>query len=149
MPTFATDADLFEYEPDITKYGIQEFDELHEKTYDDIIRLLNIRWFPKSNYDVDNISVIGTSTKLSPSKLTSSQWTRAAVYHVLYQYIYPRLSTFDPNGDVFREKMVYYKQKFEEEFDLILRLGVEYDVNSDGTISESEKQTFHFNRLVR
>lgn len=149
MPTFATDSDLLAYEPDITKYGIQEFDELHEKTYDDIIRLLNIRWFPKSNYDVDNISVIGTSTKLSPSKLTSSQWTRAAVYHVLYQYIYPRLSTFDPNGDVFREKMVYYKQKFEEEFDLILRLGVEYDVNSDGTISESEKQSFHFNRLVR
>lgn len=149
MPTFATDSDLLAYEPDITKYGIQEFDELHEKTYDDIIRLLNIRWFPKSNYDVDNISVIGTSTKLSPSKLTPSQFTRAAVYHVLYQYVYPRLSTFDPNGDVFREKMVYYKQKFEEEFDLILRLGVEYDVNSDGTISESEKQSFHFNRLVR
>jgi hypothetical protein len=149
MPTFATDSDLLAYEPDITKYGIQEFDELHEQTYDDIIRLLNIRWFPKSNYDVDNISVIGTSTKLSPSKLTPSQFTRAAVYHVLYQYVYPRLSTFDPNGDVFREKMVYYKQKFEEEFDLILRLGVEYDVNSDGTISESEKQSFHFNRLVR
>ena len=149
MPTFATDSDLLAYEPDITKYGIQEFDELHEQTYDDIIRLLNIRWFPKSNYDVDNISVIGTSTKLSPSKLTPSQFTRAAVYHVLYQYVYPRLSTFDPNGDVFREKMVYYKHKFEEEFDLILRLGVEYDVNSDGTISESEKQSFHFNRLVR
>jgi hypothetical protein len=45
--------------------------------------------------------------------------------------------------------MNYYKQKFEEEFDLILRLGVEYDLDSSGDISEAERQPFHFNRLVR
>ena len=152
MPTFATDANILEYEPDIKTYGIQEFTDLHEKTYNDIIRLLNIRWFPKANYGVDDITTIGingTNTKLDADKLTSSQFTRAAVFHVLYQYIYPRLSTFDPDGDIFREKMAYYKQKFEEEFDLLLRYGIEYDVNEDGTVTESEKQPFHFNRLVR
>ena len=150
MPTFATDADILEYEPDITKYGIQEFDELHEKTYDDIIRLLNIRWWPKADYGRLDISIIGTSNeKLSPSRLTTSQFTRAAVYHVLYQYIYPRLSTFDPEGDVFQAKMTYYKNKFEEEFDLLLRFGIEYDIDSSGTITEAERQPFHFNRLVR
>ena len=150
MPTFATDTDLSEYEPDIFKYGILEFDELHEKTYDDIIRLLNIRWWPKADYGRLDISIIGTSNeKLSPSRLTPSQFTRAAVYHVLYQYIYPRLSTFDPEGDVFQNKMQYYKNKFEEEFDLLLRYGIEYDIDSSGTISESERQPFHFNRLVR
>jgi hypothetical protein len=150
MATFATDTDLLEYEPDIQKYGIAEFDSDHEKTYDDIIRLLNIRWFPKAQHGQVDISVIGTSNqRLSPSMLTASQFKRAAVYHVLAYYIYPKLSKFEEEIDVFERKMNYYKQKFEEEFDLILRLGVEYDLDSSGDISEAERQPFHFNRLVR
>ena len=45
MATFATDDNLKEYEPQILEYGIQEFGStVHEKTYDDLIRLLNIKW---------------------------------------------------------------------------------------------------------
>jgi hypothetical protein len=61
----------------------------------------------------------------------------------------PRLSTFSPDGDVFREKMVHYKEKFATEFQEILKDGVEYDYDSSGTIENSEKQATHFNRLVR
>ena len=150
MSTFANDTNLLEYEPQIQSYGIAEFDSLHEKTYDDIIRLLNIKWWPKANYGRFDISIVGTSDeKLSPGRLTATQFTRAAVYHVLGYYIYPRLSTFDPDGDLFREKMTYYKRAFEEEFDLILRVGVEYDLDSSGTLTDAESQAFHFNRLVR
>jgi len=150
MSTFANDADILEYEPDIQKYGIAQFDQLHEKSYDDIIRLLNIRWWPKADYGRNDITLPGGSNdRLSPSRLDASQFTRAAVYHVLSEYIYPRLSTFDPDGDSFREKMQYYKVKFEEEFDLILRVGVNYDLDSSGNYSETERQSFHHNRLVR
>jgi len=45
--------------------------------------------------------------------------------------------------------MRYYKEKFREEFDLILKSGVEYDIDSSGTVSDSERQTFNFGRLVR
>ena len=38
---------------------------------------------------------------------------------------------------------------FEEEFDLILRDGVHYDLDSSGTFTDSEKQTFYRGRLVR
>lgn len=150
MSTFANDTDILEYEPDIQKYGIAEFDSLHEKSYDDIIRLLNIRWWPKADYGRNDITLPGGSNdRLSPSRLDASQFKRAAVYHVLYAYIYPRLSTFDPDGDAFREKMKFYEVKFEEEFDLILRVGVHYDLDSSGTYSETERQSFHHNRLVR
>lgn len=149
MSQFANDDNLIEYEPQIREFGIQSFSDLHEKTYDDIIRLLNIEWFPTAEYGKYDISIIGSKTKLSPSKLTTSQFTRAACYHVLAYYIYPKLSTFDPNGDAFREKMKYYKEKFREEFDLILKSGVEYDVDSSGTISDSERQPFNFGRLIR
>ncbi len=150
MSTFANDTNILEYEPDIQKYGIAEFDALHEKSYDDIIRLLNIKWWPKADYGRYDITIVGTSSeKLSPSRLRTAQFTRAAVYHVLGYYIYPRLSTFDPDGDLFREKMTYYKRAFEEEFDLILREGVSYDSDSSGDYSDSEERSFHHNRLVR
>jgi len=150
MATFATDDNLKEYEPQILEYGIQEFGStVHSKTYDDLIRLLNIKWYPNSQYTTNNISIVGGGEKLTNSKLNSNQWVRAACYHVLAYYIYPRLSTFDPDGDSFQNKMNYYKQKFEEEFDLILRDGVHYDIDSSGTFTDSEKKSFHMGRLVR
>lgn len=149
MATFATDNDLLQYVPDIKKYGIQDFGVEHEKTYDDLIRLLNIKWWPTTGFSKYDISIIGTGDKLSPSKLNPSQFTRAAVYHVLAYYIYPKLSTFDPAGDSFREQLNFYKGKFEEEFELILRDGVHYDLDSSGTYEDSEKQTFYNGRLIR
>ena len=151
MATFATDTDLLEYVPDIKKYGIQDWSTqgVHEKTYDDIIRLLNIKWWPTTGFSRYDISVLGGSEKLSPSRLNSGQFTRAAVYHTLAYYIYPKLSTFEPDGDAFREQMTFYKAKFEEEFDLILKDGVHYDLDSSGTYTDSEKQSFYRGRLIR
>ena len=105
MATFATDTNLKEYEPDIHKYGIQDFSDLHSKTYDDIIRLLNIKWWPTQQYGTNDISAVGGNIKLTNSKLNANQFVRAAVYHVFAYYIYPRLSTFDPDGDAFTNKM--------------------------------------------
>ena len=59
MAQFATDTDLLEYVPDVKKYGIQEFLTEHEKTYDDIIRLLNIKWWPTTRFSQYDVSVLG------------------------------------------------------------------------------------------
>ena len=58
MATFAADSDLLEYEPDIASFGIQQFTELHEKTYDDIIRLLRIEWWPRADYGRYDLSIV-------------------------------------------------------------------------------------------
>ena len=149
MATFAADSDLLEYEPDIASYGIQQFTELHEKTYDDIIRLLRIEWWPRADYGRYDLSIVSGRPTMNEDLVLKSQFIRAACYHVMAFYIYPRLSTFDPQGDVFREKMAYYKEKFRDEFDLCLREGVKYDFDSSGTITDSEDDPVHFNRLVR
>ena len=153
MAQFSTDSDLLEFEPDIKTYGIQDFEtdpNLHQKSYDDILRLLNIRWAPTYSIGRYDASVLdGTIIKVDPNKLQNSQFTRASVYHVLGYYIYPRLSTFDPAGDAFREKMTYYVNKFNEEFDFILQEGVKYDADSDGNITDCEQQTFYHSRLQR
>lgn len=148
MAQYSTDADLQEYEPDILNLGIPEFQDLHEKSYDDINRLIEIDWWPRASYRQYDITR-GTYANIDVTLLVDNQWKRAAVYHVLAYYIYPRLSTFTPEGDVYMEKMQYYKDKFKEEFNLCLKQGVQYDYNNDSTIEESEKLPVHFNRLVR
>ena len=79
MAYFTTDTDLKEYEPDILTYGIQDFDRnpnLHEKTYDDIIRLLNVDWWPTAGFGKYDIKQVGANSKLSPSRLIAAQFKR-------------------------------------------------------------------------
>lgn len=141
--------DVIEYYPDVTEYGIQEFETYFTKTQNDIYRLLEIRWWPvrsKSDYRVTDIRIY---QEMNTAKLTDSQFTRAAVFHCLQYYILPMLTKFDPDGDRFQEQMRHYKERFEEEFDLVLRKGVEYDDDGDGIVETSEKQPVHQNRLIR
>jgi len=148
MANMSQDSDLLEYEPDIQNFGIQSFADLHVKTTADILRKLRSEWWPRATYGRYDITT-GTYTEMDNNLLTYSQFTRAAVYYTLAEFVFPRLSTFSPDGDVFREKMMFYKEKFASEFSEILRDGVEYDYDSSGTIENSEKQATHFNRLVR
>jgi len=147
----STDADVLAYEPDILEYGIQSFSTEHSKTRADILRILRIDWWPRHRNVIGKyaINIIDTNLEMDDSKVTESQFTRAAVYHVLAYYILPKLTKFTPEGDVFREKMEYYRARFNEEIDYILKDGVEYDFDADGVVEDTEKQPVHFGRLVR
>jgi len=148
VANFATDADLQNYEPQILEYGIPSFEDLHAQSTADILRDLKIYWWPKSTMGRYSITTSAYS-EMNNDLLVNAQFIRLAVYHVLAHYVMPRLSTFSPDGDVFREKMNYYKSLYQEEFDKILREGVKYDYDSSGTIGASEKQPTHFGRLIR
>ena len=51
--------------------------------------------------------------------------------------------------DTFQNNMDFYRQKYAEEFQAVLRDGVEYDEDSSGTIQASEKEPIHMLRLQR
>ena len=88
---------------------------------------------------------------MDETKLTESQFTRCAVYRVLSEYALPQLTKWNAEGDEdkFQVMMAHYKKKYEEEFNSILRDGVEYDFDGDGTVEVGEEQPFHTRRLVR
>lgn len=146
---FATISDIREYEPDITNYGIQNFDDALTKSQADVERYLRVNWWPTQQIGRFDITVIGTNMEMDSSKLTDSQFTRAAVYCALGYYIYPRLSKFEPELDVFQMKMDYYKKMYAEEIDMVIRDGVEYDLDSSGDITDAEKVPQYFLRLKR
>lgn len=147
--SFANDNDIIEYMPDLYDYGIQDFSADHAKTQDDILRRLRIEWWPRLQPWKYDIRYVNNAPEMDSTLLTDSQWTRSAVFHVLAYYILPKLAKFDPEGDRFENMMKHYKSRFEEEFNLVLKDGVEYDLNNDNTVSISEKASTEFMRLVR
>ena len=51
--------------------------------------------------------------------------------------------------DTFQVQIDFYRDRYDEEFQAILRDGVEYDEDGGGTVSDSEKEPLHNLRLVR
>ena len=68
----------------------------------------------------------------------------------MYAYILPKLSTFRPEGDPFREQLTFYKERFNEEFNTQFGLGIEYDKDGSGSVDQdTEVERFRQDRLYR
>ena len=148
-------ANVQEYQPDIAEYGITDFDAQLQHAEDDVLRNIREEWWERYRHTVryKDITKI-TTIEMNSALLVNSQWTRAVVYRALSDYILPMLTKWkDPQGgegaDTFQVKMDYYRKKYAEEFQAILRDGVKYDENNDSTIQTSEEEPIHHLRLVR
>jgi len=145
----STDSDLMVYQPEILQYGIDEFTGEHAKAKADILRRVRDEWWSRAKHSYTNTT--NNINDMDETKLTESQFTRCAVYRVLSEYALPQLTKWNAEGDEdkFQVMMAHYKKKYEEEFNSILRDGVEYDFDGDGTVEVGEEQPFHTRRLVR
>lgn len=147
MANFASINDILDYESEILNYGIPDFDDALTKAQGDVERYLRIHWWPTvGKYD---ITYIDNTPDMNPDLLKPDELNRATVYCALGYYIFPKLSKFEPDLDVFQMKMEYYKKMYAEEMDLVIRDGVSYDYNDDGSFSAAEKEMTYFLRLQR
>lgn len=148
--TLATISDLQDYEPDILDFGIPDFDEEISKAQADVFRDLRIRWWPTMVNGLYDIKYLANNA-LEPDEdlYTASQLTRVCVYNALGFHIYPKLSTFSPETDLFERKMEFYRKEYERELDLVIRDGLEYDADSSGTVTDTEREPSYYLRLKR
>jgi len=149
MATLATISDIEQYEPDILDYGIPDFDDEIVRAQADVFRDLRIKWWPTQQHGLYDARYIAGSLEPDEDLYTASQLTRATAYQALGFHIYPKLAKFEPETDIFERKMEFYREEYAREFDLVLRDGVEYDLDSSGTVSDAEKEATHFLRLKR
>lgn len=135
---FATQEDLTTYAPDVFLHGVDDWSTELTLAEQEVTDQIQVKYYNKhhgkSTYDKD--------------KLTESQWTKATVYKALASYIMPKLATFRVD-DVFVEQIKFYKERFAEEMDLQFALGIEYDTNDDGIVTDGEIDEYHQNRLYR
>ena len=154
MANFSTDTDLTVYQPDILGFGIASFtspNDYHAFARADIERDLRIRWWPvyvKQTYR--DISLLNT-TEMDGALITDAQFKRASVYKVIGFYVCPQLTKYNSNDnqDRFQVMMKHYQQLYADEFESILRDGVEYDADDSNTIIDAEKAPYHRLQLIR
>ena len=146
---------LQKIQPDILGFGIADFGDQLQFAENDVLRRIREEWWERYRHTVryKDITKV-TSIELDKSKLTATQFRRAVCYKALADYIFPMLTKFrDPDTgegkDSFQVQMDYYRNRYNEEFQAVLRDGVEYDEDGGGTISDSEKEPIHTLRLVR
>ena len=151
-----TTSDILKYQPDAFDFGISttatETINFLAQTTNDILRELRIQWFPtyKTNVYTD-ITVLNT-LEMDNTKINLDQFERAGVYLFLGRFYLPALSKFRPETekDRFERMAEYYMSQYNIEWRMILEDGVEYDVDSSGTIVANEREPLHgFRRLTR
>ena len=121
---FANNTNLQEYAPEVFEQGVDDWSDELAKAQIDVINLIQFKWWNK----------FYSRSTFDSSKLVEAQWTKSCVYQAMYAYILPKLSTFRPEGDPFREQFVFYKDRFQEEWELQFGVGIQYDFGGDGTI---------------
>jgi hypothetical protein len=134
----STDSNLVTFVPDILQLGIDSFGSEHSKARSYIRRELRIHWWDKK----------GIKGEMDFSKLTESQFTDCASFLVLWKYALPQLTNW-VSDDRFLKMIDFYKARYSEEFEAILRDGVEYDADGDETVANNEKEAIHHGRLNR
>lgn len=148
-------ANMADYQPDILDYGITDFDTQLQFAEDDVIRQIRAEWWERYRHTVRYKDITKVTTlELDNSKLTPAQFKRATIYKALAEYVYPQLTKWkDPQGgdgqDAFQVQMAHYRARYAEEFQEILKDGIEYDEDGDDTVTASEKEPIHHLRLVR
>lgn len=148
--TLCTITDIKQYEPDINNYGIQDFTTAITRANADVVRDIRIKIWPTLQVGMYDINYLGANqVEMNEDLLTASQWTRCAVYRALGFEIFPLLAKFEVDGDIFTNKMNFYRDEYAREFTDIKLDGVEYDLDNDGTVQDREKEPQYFNRLKR
>jgi hypothetical protein len=149
--SFATNEDLVDYYSTAMDHGVADWSNELAQAQTDVETLVKSRWFNREfNSGVRyKISTPQNFLRFDATKLTDSQWTRATCFRALACYILPKLSTFRPEGDSFREQLNFFQSRFEEEFNLQLAAGVEYDLDGDNTIDDGEKFEVATDRMYR
>jgi hypothetical protein len=148
MP-FATNNDLVKLYSDAMEHGVTDWTEELTLAQSDVETLIKTRWFNLEFGSGVRMRFSPSLPQFNPALLTETQWTRTTVYRALAVYILPKLSTFRPEGDSFREQLAFYQNRFEEELAMQLASGVEYDLDDDGTVTASEKFAQAQDRLYR
>ena len=136
---FANNDDLTQYVPDIFDHGTGDWSDELSKAEDDVVKQIQIRYWNKNH----------SRANFDKSKLTETQWTRGVVYRALSAFILPQLSTFRID-DVFVEQIKFYKEQYQEELNTQFAVGIEYDTDGSGDVSDGEITEYNIqDRLYR
>lgn len=143
--TYCTDADLVKYRPNILQLGVESWEEQREEAYKVINRVLETRWFrkvaPEMGFDI-------LLTSFDPDLVKENNLTRLEIFKTL-ELIYMYLKKDSPEADGFERNEKAFRERYNEELEMVLSIGVEYDWDASGTVEQDERYIYQPRRLVQ
>jgi len=135
MVNYSIDTDLIKFRPNILNNGAYDTSWAHDEAYSLINTTLEAEWYMKEapNHDVDP-----ATTAMNVAKLRATQFKYLSVYKAL-ELIYVSLTKDTPLDDGFYAWAAHFRKEYDNELQKILKIGVEYDWDATGTITQAEK----------
>ena len=136
--SYATAENLNFYAPEVYEGDTEDWDTELALAETDIKNKIEVQWYDQVKGD----------REFDASKLTEGQWTKATVYQTLVAYVLPKMSTFRID-DTFIEQIKFYQDRLKDELDMQFALGIKYDDDGDGSVTDAETYKYAQTRLYR
>ena len=132
--TYCVDSDLTKYRSNILDLGVSSWEDQRAEAYDMINRVIRTRWYrvvaPEMGYD-PNV------TLFDPTLIKEDTLTRLEVFKTL-ELAYMLLMKDSPEADGFERNMKTFRNRYNEELELVLASGIDYDWSGSGTFDDDE-----------
>lgn len=133
--TYCTDEDLVSYRPNILNLGVANWNSQRTVAYEIINRVLEARWYRAA---AEEQSVDWRTTLFDPTLVETNLLKRLEVFKALeLAYMYLKKDSQDADG--FARLENDFRARYNEELDSILSIGISYDWDKSGTITDTEK----------
>lgn len=132
--TYSTDSDLIKFRPKILSLGIDDFSELRTEAYNQVNRIIELRWYrqvaAEFGFDYRN-------TQFTPGSVKDGELTNLECFKLL-ELIYMNLKKDTQEPDGFARHEENFRKNFQEELDLVLATGIDYDWSGNDTFDDDE-----------
>lgn len=131
---YSTDDDLVKIRPNILDLGIGDWEDKHLEAFDIINRTLISRWYKvvAPEHQVD-----WWLTAFDPDLVDTDQLKRLSCFKVL-ELAYMHLMKDSPDPDGFHRQMLLFADMYSQELKEVLAIGISYDWDESGDMSEEE-----------
>ena len=145
MATYCADSDLVAIRPNILSLGVSDWETVREEAYSFINRSIIARWYREAakimGYD-PNV------TAFNPEQVKNNCLLRLEAYKTL-ELAYLHLMKGGAEEDGFERQMEIFRVRYNDEFMLLLDIGIDYDWSGNDIVDDDEKYIRAPRRLKR
>lgn len=143
--TYCTDSDMEKYRPNILGLGVSDWESQREEAYSMINRVIIARWYrkaaPEMGYDPN-------TTFFDPSWVREGTLTRLEAFKAI-ELAMMHLKKDTPEEDGFERMEKSFRRRYNEELEMVLAAGIDYDWSASGTFDDDEVYIRVQRRLIR
>lgn len=143
--TYCTDADLVKYRSTILDLGVTDWAEQRQEAYEMINRVIRARWYRVASREMGYDYRL---TAFNPSLVMNDCLKRLECFKTL-ELAYMILKKDGPEADGYERAEKSFRNRYNEELEVILSAGVDYDWDGDGVQNDDEATVRVTRRLVR